>query len=118
MNRGKNLYESKAINKQKKQVSYDRGYTWENVAPPEYQMGSSAQTQSEDCGYVPPHDYNQDYLTFVAREDRVSFGFSFGNMQGFELYYSLDDGSTWNIFEDQEDNAVTINKGEKILWKG
>jgi hypothetical protein len=64
------------------------------------------------------HDYSKDYLTFVAREDRVSFGFEFGNIQGFELSYSLDDGSTWNIFEDQEGNAVTINKGEKILWKG
>lgn len=64
------------------------------------------------------HDYSKDYLTFVALEDNVSFRFGFGTIQGFELSYSLDDGSTWNIFEDQKGNTVTINRGEKILWKG
>lgn len=40
--------------KQQKQVSYDYGSTWENVNPAEYQWGSSAQTYSTDCGYIPP----------------------------------------------------------------
>ena len=38
--------------KQQKRISYNGGQTWENVD--EYQWGNSAQTQSEDCGYVPP----------------------------------------------------------------
>lgn len=40
--------------KQQKQVSYDEGMTWENVSPSEYQWGGIAETQSTDCGYVPP----------------------------------------------------------------
>ena len=40
--------------KQKKQVSYDSGATWTDVVPPEYQKGEVAETESTDCGYIPP----------------------------------------------------------------
>ena len=40
--------------KQKKQVSYDGGQTWQDVVPAEYQKGGVAGTGSTDCGYVPP----------------------------------------------------------------
>lgn len=40
--------------KQKQQVSNDGGQTWQDVTPPEYQKGDVAETQSTDCGYVPP----------------------------------------------------------------
>ena len=40
--------------KQQKQISYDSGTTWEDVVPAEYQWGGTAETQSTDCGYVPP----------------------------------------------------------------
>lgn len=36
--------------KQQRQVSYDGGTTWSNVVPSEYQMGTSAETSSSDCG--------------------------------------------------------------------
>ena len=39
--------------KQKKQVSYG-GQEWQDVSPAEYQRGSVYETQSTDCGYVPP----------------------------------------------------------------
>ena len=40
--------------KQKKQVSYDNGVTWYDVIPYEYQKGELYETESQDCGYVPP----------------------------------------------------------------
>ena len=40
--------------KQKKQVSLDGGQTWSDVVPAEYQKGGVAETESTDCGYVPP----------------------------------------------------------------
>ena len=40
--------------KQKKQVSFDGGQTWQDVSPAEYQKGGVAEAQSTDCGYVPP----------------------------------------------------------------
>lgn len=40
--------------KEQKQVSTDGGATWENVIPAEYREGGVAQTESTDCGYVPP----------------------------------------------------------------
>lgn len=38
--------------KQKKQVSYDNGATWQDVYPAEYQKGSLYETNSTDCGYI------------------------------------------------------------------
>lgn len=45
--------------KQKKQVSYDDGQTWQDVTPPEYQKGGAAEQQSTDCGYIPPTPTNK-----------------------------------------------------------
>lgn len=38
--------------KQKKQVSYDSGATWQDVVPAEYQKGSLIEPNSTDCGYI------------------------------------------------------------------
>ena len=38
--------------KQKKQVSYDSGATWQDVTPAEYQKGALYEPNSQDCGYV------------------------------------------------------------------
>lgn len=43
--------------KQKKQVSYDNGMTWQDVIPYEYQKGALYEQESADCGYVPPTGY-------------------------------------------------------------
>lgn len=40
--------------KQKKQVSYDGGQTWQDVSPAEYQKGGVAEEQSTDCNSYPP----------------------------------------------------------------
>ena len=54
-----------------------------------------------------PHDYSKDYLTFVAKEDGT---FNF-NKDG--ISYSLDNGETWTAGK-----SVTVNNGDKVLWKG
>ena len=40
--------------KQKKQISFDGGQTWADVTPAVYQRGDVYETESTDCGYVPP----------------------------------------------------------------
>ena len=60
--------------------------------------------------YISPHDYSQDYLTFVAEEDGT-FKFT-----GNSINYSVDDGDTWTTLS-ANTNTPTINVGEKIMWK-
>ena len=43
--------------RQKKQVSYNNGATWNDVSPAEYQRGGVYESQSIDCGYVVPTGY-------------------------------------------------------------
>ena len=59
---------------------------------------------------VPPHDYSQYYLTFVAKESGT---FQFTNNS---LDYSLDNGSTWTTLASNTPTP-TVNAGDKILWK-
>lgn len=40
--------------KEKQQVSNDGGVTWSDVSPANYRKGSLIQTNSTDCGYIPP----------------------------------------------------------------
>lgn len=69
--------------------------------------------------YVPPHDYSQDYLTFVATESGT---FSFSGdpssiISGNTLQYSTNDGNTWNTLENSGSTSL-VSAGSKILWKG
>ena len=68
--------------------------------------------QEEDVHYNPiiPHDYSQDYLTFVALEDGT-FTFSGNAMQ-----YSIDDGATWQTLASNT-ASPTVAAGNKIMWK-
>ena len=70
------------------------GLDWQETAPP-----------------TPPHDYGNDYFTFVALEDGT---FSFSNSG---LSYSLDSGITWVEFV-VEAEAPTVQSGNTIMWKG
>ena len=72
--------------------------------------------EENEVHYNPiPHDYSKDYLTFVALENNTSFRFT-DRLPDYQLSYSLNNGSTWTVLEG--DNIVTIDTGEKILWKG
>ena len=61
--------------------------------------------------YIDKSDYSNRYLSFVAKEDGT-FKFS-----GNSINYSLDDGSTW-IELASETNTPTVNKDDRIMWKG
>ena len=56
------------------------------------------------------HDYSEDYLTFVALENGT---FTFTPKNSNVISYSTDNGTTWT-----EGNSVTVNNGDKVLWKG
>ena len=57
-----------------------------------------------------PHDYSQDYLTFVALEDGT---FTFTPTSSNVISYSTDNGGTWT-----QGNSVSVNSDDKVLWKG
>ena len=127
--------------KQKKQISVDSGVTWNDMSPMEYRMGSSAETNSVDCGGgfepqykwvnitpvsgdastywcddcpTPPSptpSYSGQYLTFVATEGG-KFKFS-----GNSIDYSLDSGITWTSLASNT-YTPTVSAGNKIMWKG
>ena len=60
--------------------------------------------------YNPIHDYSQDYLTFVAKEDGT-FKFSKNSVN-----YSLDNGETWTTLSSNTDTP-TVQAGNKIMFK-
>ena len=60
--------------------------------------------------YNPIHDYSQDYLTFVAKEDGT-FKFT-----GNSINYSVDDGETWTTLPSNTDTP-TIQARNKIMLK-
>ena len=59
---------------------------------------------------VRTHNYADDYLTFVALESGT---FTFAPQSGNVISYSTDNGTTWT-----QGNSVTVNNGDKVLWKG
>ena len=67
--------------------------------------------EEDEMHYEPkPHDYSQDYLTFVAKESGT---FTFIPQESNVISYSTDNGGTWT-----QGNSVTVNKGDKVMWKG
>ena len=56
------------------------------------------------------YDYSMDYLTFVALESGT---FTFTPQNSNVISYSTDGGETWT-----EGNSVSVNSGDKVLWKG
>ena len=57
-----------------------------------------------------PHDYSEDYLTFVAKENGT---FTFTPQNSNVISYSTNNGNTWT-----EGNSVEVNNGDKVIWKG
>lgn len=95
--------------KEKKQVSYDNGITFIDVVPAETRKGNLIQRDSPDCGYTPPTDYTNQYLTFVTRGSGT-----FTTPQN--VYYSLDSGSSWTYLAASA-TTPTVSSGNKIMWK-
>ena len=66
-----------------------------------------------------PHDYSNDYLTFVSLEDNNTFYWNVDDVNhryfGNPILYSLNNGKTWNSVSNGE--IATVNSGDKILLK-
>ena len=81
--------------------------------------------QENEVHYNPiPHDYSQDYLTFVALEDGTEIGFTchleFGD-SGYQIIsYSIDGGETWTETQGNEgsETIAVLSEGDKLLIKG
>ena len=74
---------------------------------------------------TPPHDYEQDYFTTVAKGNgtikvEISSGLSTSYMTS--ISYSTDGGNTWTTTNNEDNQTINItvnvNEGDKILWKG
>ena len=59
------------------------------------------------------HNYANDYLTFVAKENGTFRFTPITSRNDNIISYSTDDGSTWI-----EGNSVEVNSGDKVMWKG
>ena len=66
--------------------------------------------EENEVHYNPMHNYVEDYLTFVALESGT---FTFTPNNNNIISYSIDNGTTWT-----EGNTVSVNNGDKVLWKG
>lgn len=107
--------------KQKKQVSYDNGVTWQDVIPYEYRKGDLYEVNSIDCGYLYVErwanlDPNEDYYCkdscdckepmyrwWTDENDKTTFG----PFTCYTEYYqvSIDGGETWeNVYPIQKRN--------------
>lgn len=80
--------------KQKKQVSIDGGVSWADVTPAEYQMGGLAETDSIDCGYVPPVTEIYRWIDLDPTEQYICDGT--GKYYKQQKQVSYDNGSTWS----------------------
>lgn len=66
------------------------------------------------------HDYSQDYFTMEALENGTVGWHVVGRAAsvwwagGTYFYWSKDDGSTWNLYDNSQ---IPVNAGDKVLWK-
>ena len=91
--------------KMKKQVSYDRGYSWSDVIPYEYQAGDAIETHSTDCGYVPPTP-EPIYRWVDDGDNFICSGTT--KCERLKKQVSIDSGSTWSDIEPAEYSAGTV----------
>ena len=96
--------------KQIYQQSTDSGVTWTDVSPAQYRMGSAYQSNSTDCGYVPPvtPTGTSEYLTIRASGSST---ISFSNTN---LSASTDGGVTWSQFT----SPINLSNGDLLQLKG
>lgn len=98
--------------KTQKFKSLDGGQTWEAVVPALYGRGNVLEYNSTDCGYEPPIDYSDIYLTFIPISAATRFRISRSTVS-----YSLDEGATWTPLA-SSDTTPLVQAGQKIMWKG
>lgn len=91
------------ITKFENYIEYER-------AKPNLILPNVSLCEQEDEVYYNPWSFAEVYLTFLARESGT---FTFTPKNSNVISYSTDDGETWT-----EGNTVSVNNGDKIMWKG
>ena len=86
--------------KQKKQVSYDSGATWQNVVPTEYRVGSIYEYDSSDCGYLEIERW------VTVSGDYMCSGTTKYTKERKEIIY--DGGETWTATSDYRMGSTVI----------
>lgn len=66
--------------------------------------------EQENEVHYNPWTYADAYLTFVAKENGT---FTFTPRNSNVISYSTDGGETWT-----QGNSVSVNSGDKVMWKG
>ncbi len=78
--------------------------------------------QENEVHYNPLIDYSKMYLTFVSLEDGNEISWYCGEYDVVPITYSTDNGNTWETYTAESSGTsqllATINKDEKILFKG
>ena len=95
----------------------DSGSDWDTIAT----TSTLLEINSDFCGYhpTPPHDYSQDYLTFVTQDSDVTFWTRGAGGSSKQYSYSLDSGATWTELPTYStSSAFTVSANHKVMWKG
>ena len=95
----------KYIKKFKKHTDYETFISDDFIKP-----NVSLCVEENEVHYNELINYSDEYLTFVAKESGT---FTFTPQNSNVISYSSDNGETWT-----EGNSVSVNSGDKILWKG
>ena len=97
---------------EKKQTSPDGGETWVDVVPEETRRGASAETESVDCGYVPPVQYrwvNKDITEDYDCDTTTHVKYYVEKKQE-----SIDGGQTWTDVVPEETQRGASAETESI----
>lgn len=84
------------------EISIDGGTSWVNSGSPYVVVVESG---ASEC-----YDFSLHYLTFIATESGTF------KLNGNSVYYSLDNGSTWNSLASNT-NSPTVSAGSNIMFK-
>lgn len=83
---------------------------YESYIATDYAKPNVSYCVSENEVHYNPFSYADEYLTFVAKENGT---FAFAPRNSNVISYSTDNGDTWT-----EGNTVSVNNGDKVMWKG
>ena len=95
----------KYIKKFKKHTDYETFISDDFIKP-----NVSLCVEENEVHYNDLTNYKDEYLTFVAKESGT---FTFTPKNSNVISYSTDGGETWT-----QGDTVSVNNGDKVMWKG
>ena len=83
---------------------------YESYIATDYAKPNVSYCVTEGDVHYNPFSWTNEYLTFVAKESGT---FTFTPRNSNVISYSTDNGTTWT-----QGNSISVNNGDKVLWKG